>query len=259
VKFLVFFLLLSFHNSFAQTSSPAPSTEGSEVVPDVIKPKVSPIEKTVDEASVVKEEPANVPVVEEVKKGALTSRENRHASTGTFMLGYQFLTTWVPSKLTASYTQIFNEEWSVEAEYSKGSLAAGFGVMDFANVKESRVTIQARRYTGNSFNFTFGPVLSSFSAHAGNDMVSEDVSSEFSASNLGITTGMGNRWQWSNGFAFGIDWVRVNIPLIETKIEDDVLDSVSQSEDSEDIKKVIRAFNRVPTFVLLGLNIGYTF
>jgi hypothetical protein len=236
MKFLVLFLL-SFQIAFAQdisTTLPLP-TEGSEVVNDATP----------------------LPEVKTEKPRTYSSKENRGDSFGTVMVGYQLITSWIPSKGTLSYTQNFNEKWSLEAEYSQASISDPVIGVDLGHIKEWRANLQARRFTGNSFNFSFGPVYSHFDAKLGTDF-GVSYNSKFSAENLGLSGGFGNRWQWKNGLTLGIDWMRLNIPIFETKIDDDVLDDISGS-DSDDIKDAISTFNRVPTFVLLGLNIGYTF
>lgn len=255
MKYLVLLLLIS-QVAFSQTTELP--TESSEVVPVIDKPAASPIEEVVDEAKpITAEEPK--PVLKEIRKGADTTRENRSASTGTLMFGWEPFATWIPSKWGMSYTQILNEKWSVELEYYSGSINSSYVGVDLGAVKERRFTLQARRYVGNSFHFSFGPVLSDFNARLGSSIVASNYSSSFSAQNLGVAGGIGNRWQWSNGVTFGIDWFRISIPVVTTKIEDKVLNDITNSGDSEDIKNIIRTFNRVPTFVLLGLNLGYTF
>lgn len=256
MKYLVLILFLFSQISLAQT--PPLPTESSEVVPSMEKPADSTFEEVVEEAKPIEAEKPK-PIAEKIEKGALTSRENRSASTGTFMFGWEPFATWIPSKWGLSYTQILNEKWSIELEYYTASIDSSYVGVDLGVVKERRLTLQARKYIGNSFHFSFGPVLSDFHARLGSSIVATDYSSSFSAQNLGVAGGLGNRWQWSNGVTFGIDWFRISIPVIETKIEDDVLDDITDSGDSEDIKNIIRTFNRVPTFVILGLNIGYTF
>jgi hypothetical protein len=56
-----------------------------------------------------------------------------------------------------------------------------------------------------------------------------------------------------------VDWIRLNVPVVSTYIRDDVLDSISEDDEQDDVKNVIDKFNRIPTFVLFGLNVGYTF
>src|SRR5690606_37663613 len=127
---------------------------------------------------------------------------------------------------------------------------------------EKRYTLQARRYGGNSFNWSFGLVYNDFNARLGGDMLDRfgaEIKSSFEVQNLGLTSGIGNRWQWQNGITLGIDWLRLNVPVIETNVRDDVLDDIGNSGDRDDVKKVIGTLNRIPTFVLLGLHVGYTF
>lgn len=262
MKFLVLFLFFT-QVSFAQmieTTPPLP-TEGSEVVPELVKPEESPVEEAAIHTEPM-ESNSVAEKIEETKQELSNTRDRRAESTGTIMVGYQLITSWLPSKKTIGYTHIFNEKWSLEAEYSWATIDFPVVHVDLGEIRERRYTLQARRYVGNSFNFTFGPVLNDFKARLGSDFLDNlgnEIQSDFSVQNLGVTGGIGNRWQWTNGLTFGIDWIRINIPVAETKVEDNVIDRVSGESEQEDIKKVIRTFNRIPTFVLFGLNIGYTF
>ncbi len=191
-----------------------------------------------------------------------STQENRKNSKGSVMIGEQILTTWIPSKYTGSYTYIFNEKWSLEAEYSWASFSTKFVGIEIGEISENRSTLQARYYVSNSFHFTFGGVYSRFSAKLGNDYLDNlgnKITTGFSAENLGITGGLGNRWQWSNGMTLGVDWIRINYPVVATKIDDNSLNDVADSADRNDLKDGIKTFNRIPTFLLFGLNIGYSF
>lgn len=261
MKLLLLILILT-SEVFADivpVTPPLPS-EGSEVVPELVRPE-SKIEEVVETADPVSESPS-IAKTKPVTKSSFTSKELRENSLGTVIVGYQFITSWIPSKKTVSYNHIFNEKWTMEGEFSFGSINAPFIGVDLGKIKERRYTLQARRYVGNSFHFTFGAVYSTFTARLGSDILDSfgnEINSEFSADNLGATGGIGNRWQWQNGFTLGIDWIRLNVPVFQTKVEDKVLDSVPGSSDRKDIKDVIRTFNRIPTFVLFGINLGYTF
>ncbi len=193
---------------------------------------------------------------------AQSTKENRSNSKNTLMLGNQIITTWIPSKYTGSYTYIFNDKWSLEGEYSWASFSTSFVGIELGEISEGRSTLQARYYVSNSFHFSFGGVYSRFSAKLGNDYLDtlgNKISTGFSAENLGVTAGLGNRWQWSNGITFGVDWIRINYPLVTTKIDDNSLNDVADSADRNDLKDSLKTFNRIPTFVLFGLNLGYSF
>jgi hypothetical protein len=237
--FLIFFLFIPL--SYAQFS-PKLSTEDS-VVEEVVKDA----------------ETIPTPQLNPAKK--LQTEDLRADSAGTVLVGYQFLTTWIPSKLTFSYTHIFNKRWSLEGEYSGGSISFPVVGVDLGKITEKRYSLQLRRYGGNSFHTSFGLSYSEFKARLGSDFLDDmgnEIKSSFEVENLGLTAGFGNRWQWENGFTLGLDWARINIPLFETAVNDKVLKQIDKG-DRADVRKVIRTFNRIPTFVLLGLNLGLTF
>lgn len=267
MKYLVLLSLLISQLSFAELLEIEPplATEGSEAVPEIVKPVDSPVEEVVKEAEPVPEKIViETPATESLeKKKPSNSIERRKESTGTIMVGYQFVTTWLPSKKTIGYTHLFNDKWSLEGEYSWASLEVpSFIGVDLGHVKEKRYTLQARRFVGNSFHFTFGAVYSDLSAKLGSDILDNfgaEISKRAEAQNLGVTAGLGNRWQLKGGVTWGIDWIRINIPVYETNVRDNVLKDVASESDQEDVKKVLRTFNRIPTFVLFGINVGYTF
>lgn len=232
------------------------------VVPEMVKPETSPVEEVVKEAD-PSIDPGATAKIEEIKTAMESStRTNRANSLGSVMVGYQLITSWLPSKKTVGYTHIFNEKWSLEAEFTWSSVSDPVFWLDIGEVREERFYLQARRYAGNSFNFSFGGTFSNFRAKLGSDFLGdsgEELTSSFGAENIGVTGGIGNRWQWSNGLTIGIDWIRINVPVISTYVRDDVLDAVAEDDEQDDLEGVIETFNRIPTFVLFGLNIGYTF
>lgn len=255
MKIFLLVLLIS-PSLFAQEILPTPKlpTEDLESVPEVAPRGPSPVETVINDAQKLPETK-----IEAKRKKTADYREE---SLGSVMVGYQLITSWIPSKKTLSYTHIFNRKWSLEGEYSVSSIEAPIYGVDLGEIKERRYSLQMRRYWGNSFNFTFGPVYNDVKARLGSDILDSlgtEIKSSFRVQNLGLTVGMGNRWQWGNGFTLGLDWIRLNVPVLETAVKDNVLDDISKSSDRTDVKEVIRTLNRVPTFVLLGINLGYTF
>ncbi len=196
--------------------------------------------------------------IEEVTGKILRSEDLRDESFGTLAVGYQPFTTWIPSKWTASYTQIFSRYWTLEGEYSKGSLSVPVFSVDIGEIKEERVTLQTRYYPGNSFNWSFGLMYQKGEAKLGADIPATTSLDVFEMESFGATLGFGNRWQWQNGITFGIDWFRMNQPLFGRWENEAVLKTVS-AKDADELKKIMRAFNTLPTFVLLGFQLGYTF
>lgn len=196
--------------------------------------------------------------IEEVTGTILESRHLRGDSHGTLMLGLHLFTTWIPGKWTASYTHIFDPKWSLEGEYSRGSLSIPVYGVDIGAITEERATLQARYYPGNSFNWSFGLNFHRSEGTLGADVPATSKYDAFETENFGATVGFANRWQWKSGMTFGIDWFRINQPLFGRWENDSVLKTVT-GNDRDDLKKIMRAFNTLPTFVFLGFNLGYTF
>lgn len=259
----ILFLLTSFAAS-GETRALYPGerplpTEDSEHLPGESHPDYSKIEQTVHEAdSVVVGEGEEITYQD--SQARLGTDDYRKNSRHSLMLGYQFLTTWLTGKKTISYTFIVNENWSWELEHGWQTLDSSIVGVDLGRISEKRTSLLGRRYVGDSFHFIMGAMYQDFNARASGKVLSKGVDvASFGAEGAGAVLGIGNRWQWKNGMTLGIDWLRVNVPLLSTKVENQILDEVDDNSDSNDIKKVIRTFNHIPTFVVFGLNLGYTF
>lgn len=229
-----------------------------EFIHPALKPKKNQglIDPLIDKAKETSEEGKKK--IEEVTGKIERSEDLRDHSFGSLMLGYQAFTTWIPGKWTGSYTQIFNRKWSLEGEYSRATLSVPVLNVDIGKIREERVTLQARYYPGNSFNWTFGMMYQHGEANLGADIPATTNVDVFRMENFGATAGFGNRWQWKNGVTFGVDWFRMNQPLFGRWEDKGVLKTVSK-KDADDLKKIMRAFNTFPTFVFFGLSVGYTF
>jgi hypothetical protein len=192
----------------------------------------------------------------------LNSADYRERSSGTVMAGYQFLTNWIPFKWTLGYSYLFNQKWSAEIEWSRGSYGIGAFGFDAARVTENRYSLIARRYVGNSFHFIMGGFKSDLHGELGDSMLKKmtDTSvDDFRVQGVGVALGLGNRWQWNNGLTLGVDWFRLNVPLIYKKVDNGVLDGISDSNDLSIVKDSIQKVKNLPTIVLFGLHLGYSF
>jgi hypothetical protein len=237
---------------------PLPSEQG-DFIPGETPPDQSPFEKSVNEAdSVVIGKGEEIVYQNPEKKRR--SADNRRNSKHSLMLGYQFLTTWLPGKKAINYSYIHSERWTWDLEYSWASIDTPIVGVDLGQIAEKRYSLMARRYVSNSFHFILGAMYQDFHARASAKMLQQGADiATFGAESAGAVLGIGNRWQWKNGFTLGVDWLRINVPLFSTKVENKILDDTKSDSDSNDVKKVIRAFNRIPTFVVFGLNLGYSF
>lgn len=197
--------------------------------------------------------------VDEVKEDVKNSSLLRQTRHHTLMGGLEAISSWLPFKLAGSYTYNFNKQWTLEAEFARGHFGTGLIGIDLASVNEYRYSLLARRYAGNSFHTIFGLYKDDFRARVGNTLLMDDSAvNDLKVHVLGVALGMGNRWQWQSGLTLGVDWIRMNFPLIDRYIDDDVLKNVDE-DDREDIEDGIDKVASVPTFVLFGIYLGYSF
>lgn len=191
-----------------------------------------------------------------------TTAKNRLNSNHTFLVGTEILSTWLPIKFTGSYTYIYNPQWSFEAEAARGKFGASALIFDLASVTEYRFSLLGRRYVGNSFNFILGLYKEDFRGKIGSDMLDEMSNTSIDDLRIqahGLVFGLGNRWQWNNGFTLSVDWFRVNAPVFGHTIKDGILENIDDENDRDLVKSSIRKIANVPTVVLLGLYAGYSF
>lgn len=181
-------------------------------------------------------------------------------TTGTVMVGNQLFSSWLPFRWTASYTHILNPQWSIEAEWARKKYGVGAFGIDAASVTENVYSLVARRYVTNSLHWIFGGYKEDFHAELGSDFVADETAvSDVRVQAMGVALGIGNRWRWKKGFTCGIDWFRINIPLFNKKVDNEALDNINDANDLSSVKNSIEKVKNVPTFVLFGINLGYTF
>jgi hypothetical protein len=216
-------------------------------------------------ALVLKNEPSVVQVKDVAKPPLLIPKsieDYREISRGSVMLGYQYFSTWIPGKWDASYTYIKNKKWSFEFEYASGSVGRSVFGLDIGRISEKKYSLVARRYLGNSFHFIFGGYKNEFRAKLGDsilDSMTNLSTDDFRVKGTGLALGLGNRWQWEKGVTLGIDWFRMNIPLINKTVDNDVLENIQDNSDASEVKDIIVKLKNIPTFVILGIDVGYTF
>ncbi len=251
-------LLISFPLFAQEVIDPQIHQEKKTVTfPGETPPKNSPVEKVVEEATPVEE--TKSPTFEEVKK-TLTTAEHRTNSFGTAMIGYQYLATWIPWKKTLSYTQIWNTKWSTELEYSWSSVGVpAFTGLDVGSISEKKYSALFRYYPANSFHYIFGPYYNHITGNLGGNVINSAGAASFETNHVGLMLGLGNRWQWKPGITFGVDWIRLGVPLHSTKNDNDVAKYTSSGSTAHDLKKFTRIANSYPNIVLFGLSLGYTF
>lgn len=190
-----------------------------------------------------------------------SSATNRQDSFGTFMGGFQFLDTWVPAKLTASYTQILSRNFSLELEFATSERNIDILGRDIGTLTEERWALLLKYYVGTSFYINLGPYINELTLDIGDDIVNASgnrINDKASLSLVGVSFGIGNRWQFNNGFTLGVDWFRINQPTGTYKVSERIVKDLD-ADDADDVKETNKLFRNIPSFTFFGVNIGYTF
>ena len=194
---------------------------------------------------------------------ASTSQELRENKDFTALGHFNALSSWIPYKKALSFGYNFNNRWTLEASYETGSISIPSAAhIDLGRIKEDRYSINARKFTGNSFHFIFGGSYHKLNARVGNDfldnMTDQSIKS-FNVSSIDITLGVGNRWQWDNGFSLQMEWFKFNYPILGKKANADVVDNITDEDDKKDLEDALDTLKSFPTFTLLGIGLGYSF
>lgn len=204
--------------------------------------------------------------IAEMPKIPGTEKIYRIQNPHSFMASYAGTATWIPSKLGLSYTYSPDLMKSYEVSFLRGNLAAPFFLKDLGSISDFHLSALYRSYSArNSFAVIYGLNYYKFNAR----MSGKYTNSASNTSNpdlnlllvesIGVTFGLGNRWQLKNGVSFGVDWFHLNMPLIVFRTEADLLKSDADKEDKNEIKNVLDLLKRVPTFAFLKFQIGYSF
>lgn len=254
-------LTLSGALSFAKTEAPVSAATTLPTVDQIGESDPAPV---VLPAPMVVSPVAESPPVRLQAEDRILSREARALKNGTVMLGVTTLSLLVPLKAAVNAGWKLSPQWNAELIYLTGSLSAGIAGQDLAKFNENSVQIGARYFSDwNSFNLLMGFARDSGNARLGSDLLqgvtgygSFDVI-EFQS--MGVVLGLGNRWQWSNGFTAGVDWFSVSIPLNVTKSQSFYFQSSASAADKKKAKDTLDTVAKIPRIALVNAYLGWSF
>lgn len=189
----------------------------------------------------------------------------REATKWSVTGNYSLFEMWVLTKygFTVGYNR--STASTYELEYMKGSIGFGYFGIDLGEISEQRLAVRWRSYNKrNSFNFTTGLYYNWIDVHLGSDLLSSvsgyqakvDV---MELQTLGVSWGLGNRWQTSGGFVWGADWLTIHLPLITTKQEHPFIDASNSAAARDDAQDALKIFRRIPSLAALKIQLGFSF
>ncbi|MCO5142341.1 MAG: hypothetical protein M9962_04530 [Oligoflexia bacterium] len=194
------------------------------------------------------------------------TKEFRESSRWTVLGNYSLIDTWIPSKYGIGVAYIPSVDTTWELEYLRGSVSFEFFIKDLGKMTDERLTLLRRFYSDrNSFNFFTGIAYHSFSIHLG-DRLTSLVTGGYVPSvdlitikTLGVTFGLGNRWQLASGWVLGADWLSIYIPLKTLEAEAPYISSNASESGKNDVRDVMKVIKRVPTFAVIKFQVGMSF
>lgn len=211
-------------------------------------------------------------VIEETKEAAhkvsqsmKKTRSNRETTRWTALGTLSLIDTWIPTKLGVSVAYNPTPSGSWELEYLRGKISYEFLVEDLGSISDQRLSAFYRSYSQrNSFNFLYGLYYSAYDVTlgskylatvSGNPRAYESVKLKA----LGVTWGIGNRWQTSGGFVWSFDWFAINWPIVELEREASFLNASNDPQLREDVEDVLEFFGDFPTFAVVKAQLGFSF
>lgn len=207
-------------------------------------------------------EPTNAPARKARAKGEPSSRALRDDARLNVGVGVAPVSLPFPTQKGVQANVYASANWLIGVDYHYSTIAIKAFAFELGEIEEKYVTLQARRFVGNSFNFLMGVGQRKMETRlAANlfDLVTHNYSE--TASELQtryLRLGLGNQWQWRNGAVFAVDWLTLNIPF-----QGEVLTSASRYANSQTSKNRIERAENVlswyPSGTAAAISVAYTF
>jgi len=188
------------------------------------------------------------------------SEKQRMEENHQFLVGYQYASTWVVGKKTASYSYLAGQTWAFELEYSTAERTVDIAKFEIGKIKEDRISLFAQYYLNNSFFVGGGPYYYEYQIDTAGSLrnaLNGNLQETWNIAGFGAGFIFGSRWQTDWGLTWGVDWVRLNIPFVSTwkNKQTGEVETVRR----QDVDRTFEILEKFPTIAFVGVQIGYTF
>ena len=203
---------------------------------------------------------------DKVQRAMSEARERREQAFGYALFNYSHIDMLVPAKygVSAGWQRGADTAW--ELEYLKGSISVPFAIQDLGSMTDERISLTRRSFLGtNSFNMSFGLTYFRFAIHLGSSLLNRVSGGNYPSldmvdiQGLGANFAVGNRWTFSHGITFGVDWFSWYQPLYSLKREANFLTYATNQEDKDNVDTAIKVISYLPRFAFLKLQLGILF
>ena len=209
---------------------------------------------------------AEAPVAEPVDlpKPAVPTQVGRRADKTVSLVGnYGLYSFIVPGKKGAQLAWLQSPSSTWELDYFSGDYGLNKYGINLISFGERVIVGRYRKYWQSSFNLGVGLGERTYSFELGNrltenipgDILNEEKLIELKRYVFDFS--MGNRWHFNKGFILSMDWFELSIPIGPGSKKAAIVDRVSNSEDKENTRKVLRYLNYLPTLTFLKVGIGF--
>lgn len=218
--------------------------------------------------------PRPVPAVSSKKSDSVTEtpvdtkatvRDFRSQSQWTVTGNWSYLDMWMPSKIGFTIGYLQDPQNTYELDYMRGSFGLGWMGLDIGGFTDQRLSLIWRTYAArNSLNFQWGVNYNKIDVQVGSQLLSKIAAQNTQYSlieleTLGLTWGLGNRWQTKGGFVWSVDWFQVNLPLLILKSKAPFVDATPDARDRDNAQNAINLITRIPRLVAFKVQLGLAF
>jgi len=186
-------------------------------------------------------------------------RQQHHLGANVY---WQPVSLPIPSAKGATLSLYASKKWSLGADFSSSTLGFQLFGIDVGEVNERKLTLQARRYFGNSFNLKFGFGKRVTQARAPDNLFSLAIGdSNLTLSEMRanfISFAAGNEWQFGSRYTFIVDWFTLEVPVATSTTQSAAQygNTPSDQQTIEDIESTLRWY---PSGGAFKLQVGVLF
>ena len=192
----------------------------------------------------------------------LTSRESRERSKYSFNVAWAPVHVPFPMALGFNANYVASENWMFGLDYMSSNRAIKFFSYELGEVNEKSLTLQARRFYGNSFNWKMGIGHRRTEVKLAQslfDLATTDYSltvSELRANFFRF--GFGNQWQFNKKYTLVVDWFTINIPF-NAMVETSASQYGKTASDKQDIENAENILKYYPSGSTIQFEAGFMF
>ncbi len=201
-------------------------------------------------------------MIEAYRTSSERALDSRKAHSATVLFSYSPLDLLLPSKTGGNFAWHGDADTLYELDYSASSVKIGIQGADLSAMKETRISLLKRNFSGGAFNWYWGVNYNAMNAHISQVLMSttgNGVSDLVDVQTLGLSIGVGHRWVIKEKWSLGVDWFSWAQPLAILKKEAPFINETSNGEYKGDIDKVLTVAGYFPRWAAFKLYIGYSF